>query len=837
MLILMSWLFFLTAGNSQCIINELEISPGSCGVNGDFFVTVNFNHAGTSPIFKVQGNGVNYGSFRYDSLPVLIGPLKADCKTNYEFVIRDLENNACTAFKNIGKKCCDNNCKISFENVKAGACNDNNYSLGFNLKYTSSGSGFDVFNNGKFFGFYKYSDLPLNLSKLPSSTIEPNNTIVVCASDNLSCCDTLVLPNPCICNIYKIKTQIIDCKEADSTFSLKIDFKHNLTSDSFQVGGNTKNYGKYAYKDLPVTIKGLKFSSTTDYEFLIVDKNDAFCFGSYPLGFVTNCNFPCEISDVKAEVLECNQEGNFYVNLTFKEKNTSIAGFLIRGNGKIYGEYKYGEPSYKVGPLKGDCQTQYEFVVVDKELKDCSSFTFLKDSICCEAKCSLANISIKENCENEILKSFEINFDHQNVSGSFILQINDKVIGTYKYADLPLKISNFNFDLPNIKIKIIDLEKNNCFLIKEFKFKCFPASSCKIYDLVVTVGECNDKGEFYAKIKFKHLNTGNSNFGVKVNGVLVDTLPYGLDVYEIGPLKGDCNTLYKFLVYDFQFPNCADDYAFTEKVCCGKEDCNINDLIIKASECNDKGEFYAILKFNIQNPGNRGFVVKVNGVFFDSLNYGKPAYEIGPLKGDCSTLYKFIIFDREFEACREDFSFTEKICCNKEECKIKDPLLTFSECNDDKYNIILNFAHAGSTSDFRVKINGIFKGVFKYKDLPVTLTGFQEKTAHEITIWDSANEACRLIFNIPGIECTSGTDDLLSAMVVMSVNQELLTINSTAAGTMEQLAVYDMQGRLWHIHKSIQNEAQLDISNLPSGMYLVSMSINQRRINKKFIKP
>ena len=832
--LLMAVSTFITA---QCSINELRVEATECNVSGEFFVFINFNHIGTSDQFKILGNGKNYGTFKYDSIPVKIGPLKADCHTNYEFVVQDFENTNCSAFKNFGTKCCNDECSLKFYDATASDCVDGKYTLKFNLHHVAPDNGFDLYNNGVHYGYYQYNQLPLTLKEFPSDLHETTNKIVACANDNPHCCDTILLSNPCLCNISKIKGQVIDCNEADSTFSIKFTFKHQLTADSFRVGGNNHNYGTFAYSDLPITIKNLKFSDLTDYEFLFVDKNDPFCFGSYALGFVTNCHFPCTIDDVQAFVTECNDDGKFYVNLFFKEKNTSIAGFEVRGNGKIYGSYEYGETSYKIGPLAGDCKTIYEFVVKDKELLDCSAFTALSKPVCCDSICHLGELTIHEVCVDSLLKGFELNFGHSNTSKTFILKINDKILGTYNYADLPLKITDLSFGLPKVTITIKDAEKGDCILIKEYLFSCSPAPyPCKLYDMVVTATDCNDKGEFYAKVKFLSNNPGSGGFVIKVNGVVFDTLPYGKDVYEVGPLKGDCSTIYKFFMYDLFHPDCTEEYGFTEKICCNTKECSITDMIVKAGPCNDHGEFYAILKFGISNPGNQGFIVRVNGVNFDTLQYGQALYEIGPLKGDCATLYKFLILDRQFE-CREDYGFTEKICCENAACSIKEPLLTFLPCVDNKFGIQINFGHTGNSPQFRVKVNGVLIGTYNYADLPVTIPGFKPKQQHEIVIWDVENEACRLVFTIPGIECTSATEEILASGINIGVSQDKINIDATKSGIIDRLFIYDIQGRQILVARPMAQEFSVPIDQFIAGVYVIRIQLGSIFVNKKIVIP
>ncbi|MBK9734172.1 MAG: hypothetical protein IPO92_04085 [Saprospiraceae bacterium] len=632
-------LFVTNVAFNQCTITDLNVTPTECNVNGNFFVEIDFNHVGTSVKFRVLGNGTNYGLFEYEDLPIKLGPLEANCTTNYEFVVRDAEIETCLAFKNIGTKCCDDLCKIEFKNVETGECHDGKYTLNFDLNHeNTSPNGFDLFNNGQFYGYYQYSQLPLKLENFPSSTTETFNKIAVCANDNNNCCDTLTLVNPCICSIYRVQTQVIECNEDTETFSIRLNFKHKLNADSFRVGGNSVNYGTFAYKDLPITIKNLHFSPVTEYEFLIVDVEDAFCFASYDLGIVTECNFDCSIYDVIAEPYECS-DGKFYVAIALKYKNTSLEGFTIRGNGQVYGSFEYGEPFYKIGPLNGDCITKYEFVVKDKELHDCAASPVFLGPICCEQHCALSELTIVEHCENNDLVAFDINFNHTMITGSFVLRINNIYVGTYLYADLPIKITNTSY-APNAVIKIFDAGNEACNLIKEYTFNCAKDVDCKLYDLTVKATDCNNDHKFYAILKFFSNNHGNHGFIVKVNGEVWDTLEYGKESYEIGPLNGDCETIYHFLIQDVAHPDCADDYSFSEKICCNQA-CKLYDLTVKATDCNDDHKFYAILKFFSNNHGNHGFIVKVNGEVWDTLEYGKESYEIGPLNGDCTTIYHF----------------------------------------------------------------------------------------------------------------------------------------------------------------------------------------------------
>lgn len=634
-------------GFGQCNIAGLTVTPSECNNNGKFFVVINFDHIGTSPKFKILGNGTNYGTFEYVNLPITLGPLSADCVTNYEFVVRDIEFESCNAFKSIGTKCCSDQCAISFTNVEAGNCDGMLYQLSFDLEYTEDNdNGFDLFTNGQFFGYYQYNELPLNILDFPSSTTESFNQIVVCANDNGSCCDTIEIVNPCICSIYRVQGQVIDCNEETETFSLKLNFRHNLTSDSFQVGGNTTNYGTFAYSNLPITITGLSFSDLTQYEFLILDKNDAFCFNSYELGIVNECNFDCNISDLIVEPYAC-EDGQFYVDIAFNYENTSIAGFSVVGNGQNYGSFEYGDPFYTLGPLEADCATLYEFVVKDNELEDCQTFKAFNEPICCDIDCEMAEFRLDEICEENILVGFLFNFNHNNTEGSFVIKANGVNLGTFEYADLPVTINEINFDLPQVVFVVFDSEDESCNLSKTYTFECSTVEDCNIRDMFLTVSDCNDAGQFYAKLKFKVTNPGSQGFVIKVNGIIFDTLSYGQDIYEIGPLEGDCSTLYQFLMIDVQKPECAEDYKFTEKVCCD-ETCKISNAILTFLPC-ENGKFNVSLNFNHEGTSPK-FRLKINNDFIGPYFYADLPFIIEGLME--RQVYEIIIIDAEAENCR-----------------------------------------------------------------------------------------------------------------------------------------------------------------------------------------
>ena len=67
--------------------NVVQFDTTTC----QFFVVLNFQHAGTSNQFHVKGNGVDYGLHEYSQVPVTIGPIMANplLPTVFEFRVQD----------------------------------------------------------------------------------------------------------------------------------------------------------------------------------------------------------------------------------------------------------------------------------------------------------------------------------------------------------------------------------------------------------------------------------------------------------------------------------------------------------------------------------------------------------------------------------------------------------------------------------------------------------------------------------------------------------------------------------------------------------------------------
>ncbi len=673
--IVLSFIIVMPNLAGQCTINHVQVSYSNCDSSGQFYATLSLEHQNTSESFIVIGNGKNYGRFQYSQLPTKIGPLKADCETNYEFVAVDLMDDNCRGFAEGGIQCCPKNCNFIIAEAENTKCENDLYSSIFSLIGNYGENGIDIYHNGKFISTIDHPESRIRVNNLSASKIENYDKLVVCAHNDQSCCDTLYIANPCICNIYNLRSQIVDCNEQDGTFSVSITFDHLSTSDSFNLGGNSTNYGKYAFKDLPITIKGLKFDSTKIYEFVVSDNKKSLCYNFIEIGPVANCHFPCSIEKIKVVTTDCSKDGKIYAYLTFRDHNTSVKGFTVRGNGHQYGSFQYGHAPYRVGHLTADCHTIYEFEVRDNNIDGCFSSAHLSSPLCCDSICSISNLDIKEVCDGEKLQYISINFAHKNsFLGKFKVSINGQLIGIYNYNDLPINIESNKLTGKLLEIRIADFENENCLLESRYEIRC-ALQPCQISNFKVEPLPCNDLGFFDIFIKFEAKSVSKKGYILKVNGEIFDTLPYSEHGYTLHSLKGDCKTKYNFVIYDIENTKCAADFKLDKPVCCDDKPCSLSNPKIKIGECIHG--LYS-LQLNFTHSGNTtDFILRINGGNAVIYKYADLPVVIKELNADQPIVIQ--IFDKEKEPCRLEVSLPSIDCTSATDEMRPDELRIFHD--------------------------------------------------------------------------------------------------------------------------------------------------------------
>jgi len=232
-------------------------------------------------------------------------------------------------------------CGIVNPEAKDANCIEN-ASYEFKLNFTISDGAldsFDVFANDVFLHRYSVSQLPVTVTNDVYSGFDEDTFKLV--DINTDCYEELIVSNPCDCALFDPKYSKIDCNE--DSFYILLDFKHFNSSDSFEIGYQGSYLGKFIYEDLPLKI-GAFPNKDTSYQPYLQDVENIFCFLQFS---VNGGGCPeCEISNLKLDTFECDEDYNKDMVFSFEHKNSGNQGYDIYVNGEKYATNDFKNSRY-----------------------------------------------------------------------------------------------------------------------------------------------------------------------------------------------------------------------------------------------------------------------------------------------------------------------------------------------------------------------------------------------------------------------------------------------------------------------------------------------------------
>ncbi|MDF1697375.1 MAG: T9SS type A sorting domain-containing protein [Saprospiraceae bacterium] len=817
-------LFTVVSGTTQCAIADLAVTNTECDENDNFTVEINFNFTNTGDNgFQVLGNGNNYGTFEYANLPITIENLIGNCEIEFEFIIRDVDDPTCAAFVEYGTVCCNEDCAIEIVDFETTECTENvNFGFSFDLEHEFTGSnGFTVYINDEELGTFSYEDLPLDFNNLTSEN-DGLNEIKVCDVDNSECCATLDFLNPCVCGFTNITSEIVDCNSVDSTFYVNINFDHVATNDSFQMGysnnGTNTFLGTFAYSDLPV-LAGPIVLSENDQEILIVDTENFFCFSSAYLGIVEDCTIECQLFNLFGEASIC-EEGEYFIDLEFEAKDIEGSTFEVFVDGTNYGSFEYGETFYTVGPIPSNCDQAPTLVIEDSGLESCSDFFNFSDPICCESNCNFTALEIESIC-NPTTTTLNGSFVNEGtmLSAFYFVQFLGTSYGPFPYGDFM-----FSIDVPLLangeyEISINDSMDPECQISTSFTSQC-DDEPCGIFEVFAEPTECEDD-LFFVDVEFGYGGTVSDSFTIAGNGIIYGTYAYGSTFYTIGPLEGDCETIYEFVVSDQIFEGCNSFYAFDEPVCCSPE-CALSEIELSEVNCANSISISGFtLNFVHENTPSEMFILTINETELGTFFYSELPITF---ENDLPTELVIVIQDSENLLCTAEEEI--EIDCSDAICSITEVNTTFIECSEDNnsYFVSLGFDNSFTSDSFNLLTLDSVYGTYGYDQLPITIGPLTVGTTHNFLVSDNMIDDCLAEFEVFLEQCeTSTTDDKLNLVsVTQSIGQIDITNKDSGPIT---VTLYSLSG-IQTMKSTIPSMAhqRLNTLNVPTGLYLLNLS-------------
>lgn len=739
-----------------CDLGPLDYDISNCNVEEEVNITFDFDYNDlVSDSFNVVGNGNDYGTYAYSELPVTIGPIDADCSTEYELGIIDSDDNGCVTGTEIGTICCGD-CSIGDLFWESTDCNDDgNVFVIVAFEYENVSDSFEIVGNGNDYGTFAYTDIPLTFGPFEGDC-ETNYEMVVKDIDFPDCQSVAEIGSFCCtnnCEIGEISWEATDCNDDDEVFVF-VNFDYASVSDSFELLGDGNNYGTFAYSELPVNIGPFEANCETLYELIAKDLDSPDCTSDVTLGEFC-CTSNCEMGELTIDYSDCNDNGNYFIVFDFDYANVSDS-FVLEFNGIAIDIYSYSELPVTLEGIEGNCDFTNSLLVYDLEFDGCASDAAVFQ--CCdEEACNLGELSYEiSDCNDADQVFITIDLEYVNTSDSFEVVGNGNNYGNFAYSQLPIEIGPIDANCDtNYEIGIHDLEFDDCTVGTEIGVLCC-SDDCFIGELFTEVTDCNDDDQVFVVVNFEYINVSDS-FELVGNGNNYGTFAYTALPVTIGPFEANCETVYELIAKDLDSPDCVSDIALGE-FCC-EDECFIGELAVDYSECNDDGLYFITFNFEYANVSD-SFEVIFAGENIGTYAYSELPLTIEGIEGNCEEAYGLLVKDHEFGDCASDIGILN--CCENEDCFIGELNVEYSECSeDDFYFITFNFEYANVSDSFEVIFAGENIGTYSYSALPITIEGIEGNCEEEygLLVKDHEIEGCAVdvsILNCCENECTIG---------------------------------------------------------------------------------
>ncbi len=475
------------------------------------------------------------------------------------------------------------------------------------------------------------------------------------------------------------------------------------------------------------------------------------CLFIIPLSFAQNCALNPEI-----EIVEC-LEGSYYLYVGFNQDEFPSDSFKINVNGEVFAPFFYEESPIIVGPIMDNCEEEVTAYIEDLGNPECGIYYDL-GIVCCH-NCNLFEPSFSSvECDDQNLIIYDLNVLSSNPnSNEYNVYANGLYIETRKYTDsiptlVPLSILDQLWLLT-----LCDVQDSSCCTTIEMENPCLiDVEGCGIQGFEYEI-DCKDDGSFNVYGYYNSDLAGN--FHVFANGVFAGTMSYQQEDFVIEDLAGDCETIYEFKLVNAENTCCVYEFSLDEPVCCDASECDWEWFELTHTNCLD-GEFYAVIYYGVTNPLSDFFNVVGNGQNYGSFTYQENGFiEIGPLQGDCETIYEFIFFDGTSEACFGETYFEEPICCEPidTECGF-DVGWEVSECNEEGLFYLTLFVSPFSNDCDGFTIlddQGNNFGFFDYSTDLVYIEGLEGdcETNYIFYIIDLCQDSCFYVFDLEEPVC------------------------------------------------------------------------------------
>lgn len=740
-----------------CRISGLEAIPTACGADGLFYVDLMFDQSGPSGegFHVFRSNGQSIGTFSYEDDSVRVGPFNAYSRDLLYLIVQDKRFPNCADKVLVDKPTdCMNDCGLGGLQVDILNCYDQLfYDLKIDLRYwpdSNADGRFRLLIEGRDFGTYAYSDLPLELGQVDILTEATTFPVEIChlGPDNSTteqcCIRATVDKKECLqpCDLGEL--EIVE-KQCDNNGGLYValDFEHQNTSDYFVLARNGVPVGKYRYSELPIKA-GPFYPSLTDraLKLSVYDVRSPRCNSSVLIDPFPCEPGPCELGEIKIIDKYCDANGQAILVVDFDHARTS-GKFVLTLNNREVGTYSYRELPIKVGPFGPVDANVVSLAAFDAEDPDCRTEIRFEDFPCEPVPCELGEIRVLERlCTDAGERYVKLDFRYQGTSDSFYLFLNDELVRRYNYKHLPIKVK-LPATAADATFRIIAVDagpRDAC--ATDLNIEAFPCEPvpCELSEIRVLDRYCDDSGQRYVKLDFEYAGVSDSFYLYQNNQLVARYNYHHLPIkVELDPTSNTARTL--LTVVDTKSEDCAAE-TIIDAFPCEPNDCHLGPIEIVDRSCED-GVLYLGIDFRYEGV-SESFVLLQNGNEIGTYRYDQLPIKVGPYYPPIepgAIVLKAV--DSEDPDCRTDLRLPALFCTD--DCDLGPLKLEQTECDAaGTYFVTLHFDYPDANGRFRLIQNGDTLGQFAYAELPIRLGPFDEPKPNGllVKVQDLTDENC-----------------------------------------------------------------------------------------------
>lgn len=695
---------------------------------GNDYLSIDFDYANpTNDFFELYLDGVLYETFSFANttlpLEILLPPNTPPFGTA-KVCVND-NPDCCSEIVDVQPIDCNpcllNDIEIFYEILD---CTPNGiFYVDLSVDITNNSDSFIVIGNGQIYGTYSYS----NNGQAIGPFAGDGTTVYelgVFDQANPDCKKWIEFgPIDCFpdqCDISNFIVEPWDCQNGE--FYADLNFDYTSTSDSFivQVGGNP--IGCYAYSDLWITVGPFAAGNNQFYDFQVVDKENPDCIAGFVLGSV-DCPQECLITNLIAETSDCDNNGNYTIDIDFDVIHPTSDNFMVIGDGIFYGVFDYSNLPITLGPFQADPDNGMQFNVFDVDDPACIGLVET-DPVDCTPNCNLSNLVIENmGCVNGF-NQYLIDFEANNNTGNFKVSALGQQLGTFSYNDLPVIVNLASSINTGADFAICDVAAPNCCLFGVADvLDC--GNDCPLLAIHTEAVECID-GEFFILVEVDALNNTGSNgytlFANIPNGNTYGPFTYAETTQLIGPFSTSLSGPIEIQANDISFS--CEVITYQEVPVCNPP-CSITELDITFLECTSDSTIAIKIDFDYQNPGNDLFELYGQGgqlVGTFPLGALPIVVDYFPTQNTDYDYLKVCINDNP-NCCKETEFETPQ--CNLE-CELSNMSAIPVDCANGEFWVKIDFDYQNNQSDqFKLEGNmGTNLGVFSYVDLPIVIGPF-----------------------------------------------------------------------------------------------------------------